>query len=795
MSRKRNKKFFSHNNSPQFKLHNEAKKGVVIVLILVLAILSVFSLLGLTGSLGVYFAKGLIFLFGWSKWLVPIILLVLGFSVYYSKKYYIHLINYIGLVLFIISFQTLLHFFVPELQWKQVVSRGDGGGYIGMIFSLMFNHILDFWGSLIVLIGLFFISLILMFNIPLSALVGPESLLAKILYPVKMIFHRLFKYEEKYIEEEDDEEDQENMEKIKQNNQGVLFHQKNIKNNLETLNTAGALINVNQKEKEKNKSILKPSNIQIDLPLDLLSHKIGSPTSGDIKANSLKIQATLEHFGIMVTMGEIMVGPTVTQYTFKPAEGIKLSRITSLNNDLALSLAAHPIRIEAPIPGKSLVGIEVPNQIKAIVRLREVLETDEFKNRKNNLMLAIGKDVAGKIWLYNLEKMPHLLVAGATNSGKSVCLNSLIISLLYQNDPDDLRFIMVDPKRVELPIYNGIQHLLTPVITDVNKTINALRWCLNEMDRRFEILSKYEKKNIQTYNSAIISNKIDEVKLPYIVFIIDELADLMVTAGRDIEAGIIRLAQMARAVGIHLILATQRPTVDVITGLIKANMPARIAFSVVSGVDSKTILDSLGAEKLLGQGDMLFTTADIFKPRRLQGAFVDDKEIKNIVNYIKSKSKEANYVDAVIEQQKVRGMAGVGLSGNEDGEEGDELLEQAKEIIIKTRKASATFLQRQLSIGYARAARILDTLEQADIIGPSMGAKPREILISREQYEFMNEQAISGMSLHSKDETEAPEEYLSEENNENQEIAKSDEDDKEESDEEKNENIEKYFAK
>ncbi|MEI6596631.1 MAG: DNA translocase FtsK, partial [bacterium] len=508
------------------------------------------------------------------------------------------------------------------------------------------------------------------------------------------------------------------------------------------------------KVEESKDSGWKQTHIQIDLPIDLLNAKIGKPTSGDIKNNMLIIQRTLENFGIPVEMGEVNVGPTVTQYTLKPAEGIKLTKITTLSNDLALSLAAHPIRIEAPIPMKSLVGVEVPNQTKAIVGLREVLAGEMFKNRKTNIMIALGKDVSGKVWLDDLAKMPHLLVAGATNSGKSVCLNAIIISLLYQNNPDDLRFIMVDPKRVELPIYNGVPHLLTPVITEVPKTINALKWCLNEMDRRFELLAKAGKRNIASYN------EMGKGKMPYIIFIIDELADLMVAAGKDVEASVIRLAQMARAVGIHLILATQRPSVDVITGLIKANMQARIAFSVASGIDSRTILDSLGAEKLLGRGDMLFTTAEISKPMRLQGAFVSDNEIKRIVNYIKDRSSEPQYIEGITDRQKVKGIAGVGLSGG--NEDSDELLEEAKELIINSGKASASYLQRRLSIGYARAARLLDLLEEAGVISGGNGSKPREILITREQYDSMINQGISGVNLHKQEESSAPDDYLPE---------------------------------
>jgi len=385
--------------------------------------------------------------------------------------------------------------------------------------------------------------------------------------------------------------------------------------------------------------------------------------------------------------------------------------------------------------------------------LREVMQSRDFGEKKGELQMALGKDVSGKVWSYPLTKMPHLLVAGATNSGKSVCLNSIIVSLLYHHNPDELRFIMVDPKRVELPVYNGIPHLLTPVIVEVEKTINALRWCLNEMDRRLDILSKAGKRNIQDYN------KKGKEKLPYIVFIIDELADLMVVSARDVESAIIRLAQMARAVGIHLILATQRPSVDVITGLIKANMPARIAFSVASSIDSRTILDSLGAEKLLGSGDMLFVTAELSKPKRIQGAFVGDKEIKKIVRYIKDKGGDPIYVDGIVDKQTVKGLAGMGMDGNGLGED-DELLEEAKKLAINLNKASTSLFQRKLGIGYSRAAKLIDMLEELGIVGPANGQKPREILVTREQYERMMSQGISGIPLHKMEESVAPDEYL-----------------------------------
>ncbi len=771
---------------PSLNLDPDIKRGIFIVLILALGAISLLSLFNLAGGLGTYLTRGMELAFGWGKWLFPFILLALGFTFYNEDRFGIRGANYLGLFLFILSFHSLLQLFVAQNQWQATVHAGAGGGYIGLFLAAGLTKLMGFWASLIVAACLMLISLMLMFNASLAGLIGRESLFAKLLYPINFIFNKIFRRgeeeeDEEGNEEEEEEEDDETEEAGEEDKEDAGFSRRKIK-----AEPAAAL------EARAESSGWKPTHIKIDLPLDLLNGKIGKPTSGDIKTNLLVIQKTLENFGIPVEMGNVSVGPTITQYTFKPAEGIKLSRITGLNNDLSLSLAAHPIRIEAPIPGKSLVGIEVPNQAKAIVSLKEVLSDKSFKERKNNLTIALGKDVSGKPWFDDLGKMPHLLVAGATGSGKSVMLNSVIVSLLYQNNPDDLRFIMVDPKRVELLVYNGIPHLLTPVITDVGKTINALKWCLNEMDRRFEMLSKYGKRNIEDYNKTVAGNGNGEAgKIPYIIFVIDELADLMVAAARDIEAGIIRLAQMARAVGIHLVLATQRPSVDVITGLIKANMPARIAFSVASSVDSRTILDTMGAEKLLGRGDMLFITAELSKPKRLQGAFVSDSEIKKVVRYIKEKSGETDYIQDIVEKQKVRGISGFGLNNGGDDND-DELLEEAKEMVINMDRASASLLQRRLRIGYARAARLLDLLEEAGVVGPGQGAKPREILISREQYDNMINQGVSGVNLHKQEETEAPDEYLDSEDEE--------EEDNKEEDEEKDEGEEseeegKYFSR
>lgn len=757
--RKKNSNPLDYVSLPEFNLDERAKRSIVIVALIVLGLVSLLGLFNLSGHFGEFISKWLTLLFGFGKWLMPLIFLYWAVLLIKKTKKPFKFTDYFGLSLLFISYQTLFHFFIKLENWEAQVELGVGGGYVGLYLSQLFHYIFGFWGGVIVLVALFLVSLVLVFNTSLSRIIGEESFLAKAFKPFGLFFKNLFSSSEiedsagqKFVAEAKEEIlNAWQKKEVKPGELEVIEEEEEE----EVVSPAKLSAKAN-KPKIQEKIVWPKRSVKIDLPFELLNNKFSKAIGGDTDANALRIQKTLEKFGIEVEMGETKVGPTVTQYTFRPAEGVKLSRITTLNNDLSLSLAAHPIRIEAPIPGKSLVGVEVPNRAKAIVGLREILEDQSFKDRKNNLFVALGKDVAGTAWLYDLTRMPHLLVAGATNSGKSVCLNAIIVSLLYQNNPDDLRFIMVDPKRVELPTYNGIPHLLTPVITDANKTINALKWCLNEMERRYDVLNKAGKRNIQSYNA------LGKEKMPYIVFIIDELADFMMTSGKEMEAAIIRLAQMSRAIGIHLILATQRPSVDVITGLIKANVPTRIAFSVASLVDSKTILDSSGAEKLLGQGDMLFMTAEFAKPKRIQGAYLSDNEINDVVNYIKDKCGPAEYLEGVTDRQKVGGNAGVGLDGNHGDE--DELFEAAKEIIVKANKASTSMLQRRLSIGYGRAAKILDMLEEAGIIGPSNGAKPREVLISREQYESMGTEVISGIPVHDRARASAPASYLDEEN-------------------------------
>jgi S-DNA-T family DNA segregation ATPase FtsK/SpoIIIE len=457
--------------------------------------------------------------------------------------------------------------------------------------------------------------------------------------------------------------------------------------------------------------------------IDLLEKKQRPADAGDVKGNAQIIKDTLAEFNIDVDMEGANIGPKVTQYTLKPPAGVKLTRITALETNIALNLAAQAIRIEAPIPGQRAVGIEVPNQRAADVRLFGILESRNWKSTNSPLGFAVGRDIAGTAVVSELDKMPHLLIAGQTGSGKSVMINTLLSSLLYRNDPSNMKLILVDPKQVELTPYNDIPHLLTPVITQPEKCISALKWAVGEMERRYTLLAEVGQRNIAGYNVL----KKEEGQMPYVIIVIDELADLMMVAARDVEALIVRLAQKARAIGIHLVLATQRPSVDVITGLIKANIPARIAFTVASQVDSRTILDQIGAEKLLGQGDMLMLTPQMSKPKRIQGAFVSDEEVMKVTDYIRMQ-RPPEYDEEIVAQPVQLGGKG-GIVMDMDGGGDDDLYRDAVRVVIESGKASASLLQRRLRVGYARAARLVEMMEEQGIVGPADGARPRDVLV------------------------------------------------------------------
>lgn len=706
-----------------FSLGVQTQRLIVAIILFILAIILFLGLVNLAGSAGEFLVLIMKALFGWASWFVPFVLLMAAYLTLNYKK--IREMNGVSekrhpsfaarcmaLFFLILILASIFHlYFVDD---KAALAGHQGGGYLGYGVSYLLAKTFGFWAGLVILLGFLIIDLIVIFTGFISlkkereekeearekaaGILTQQSLFRNIFNRVK-IFKRKEELSlkpestEKLLEKPIIDEELKGEEVIVKIKKRSIFSK-----NKEGLDISYVKINKN-----------------IDLPLSLLGSDSTKPNAGDIKENKLIIQKTLENFNIPVEMGEIKIGPTVTQYTLKPANGIKLSQITSLHNDLALALAAHPIRIEAPIPGQSLVGIEVPNQKVAVIRLRQLLSDEIFKKRKSNLTIVLGRDVAGNVWLADMGKMPHLLVAGATGSGKTIFLNTVIISLIYQNSPDDLRFILIDPKRVELTLYNDLPHLLTPVITNVQKTINALKWAVNEMDRRFDVMAEAKKRDIHSYNQANPSNK-----LPFIIIIIDELADLMAVAAQEVEACVVRLAQMARATGIHLVMATQRPSVDIITGLIKANITARVAFSVASLTDSRTILDFSGAEKLLGRGDMLFVSAELSKPKRIQGAYVSDEEVKGIVEHLRNIA-EPNFQEDITESRQTELNLGHG-----DLKE-DELLSQARETVVQAGKASASLLQRRLRIGYARAARLLDLLEEEGTIGPGDGAKPREV--------------------------------------------------------------------
>ncbi|MBI3115619.1 MAG: DNA translocase FtsK 4TM domain-containing protein [Candidatus Kerfeldbacteria bacterium] len=677
-------------SEPQLK--PETRHGVLVVALFLLVLLSLLALFNIAGRFGEGLRNALAVLVGWGRWLVPVALAAIGVVLARPQREPIRSTQIAGGIVVLLAVAALLNL------GGQNIDEGIGGGVLGALLWTPLTGAMGKVAATVVFIALLIIGGLLLLNTSLSRLFRRGQSVGRVFGQAKDAIREA----RERGDEEPIEFSRRAMDEVEEEAAGA--------------HEAASASDEDEAAQPKPKRVFRKHN-GLTFPLELLEKNGSKPTSGDTTANQEKIRKALENFGIAVEMGDVSVGPTVTQYTFKPAEGVKVSQITTLANDLALALAAHPIRIEAPIPGKSLIGIEVPNQKIGLVNLRELLESDAFKRRTSPLSFVLGRDVSGAPVTTDLDPMPHLLIAGATGSGKSVMINSLLLSFLATNSPDELKLILVDPKRVELTSYNNLPHLLTPVITDSKKTINALRWVVGEMDRRFQLLSDAGKRNIQTYHQDVDDG------MPYLVVVIDELADLMAVAANEVEGAIVRLAQMARAVGIHLVVATQRPSVDVITGLIKANITARIAFTVASGADSRTILDHGGAEKLLGRGDMLFINADMAKPRRIQGAFVSEKDIEGVTNHLKAQA-EPDYVADVVDKPSPT------LEGGFDDLGDDELVSQAKEVILQAGKASASLLQRRLRIGYARAARVLDVLEEQGFIGPGEGAKPREILMA-----------------------------------------------------------------
>ena len=513
-------------------------------------------------------------------------------------------------------------------------------------------------------------------------------------------------------------------------------NRKNTKENAQAVAAETASVEQSVRAMEE-----QPQKIYRIPPMNLLvkGKKGGGDSDAHLRATALKLEQTLQNFGVGVHVTNASCGPSVTRYELQPEQGVKVSKIVGLADDIKLNLAVAYLRIEAPIPVKAAVGIEVPNSENTAVMLRDLLESDEFKNSRSPISFAVGKDIAGKVVVADIAKMPHLLVAGATGSGKSVCINTLIMSIIYKADPEDVKLILVDPKVVELSVYNGIPHLMIPVVTDPKKAAGALNWAVAEMEKRYKLFAEYNVRDLKGFNEKVLRGETGEdaeKKLPQIIIIIDELADLMMVAPGEVEGAICRLAQLARAAGLHLILATQRPSVNVITGLIKANMPSRIAFSVSSGVDSRTIIDMNGAEKLLGKGDMLFYPSGYPKPVRVQGSFVSDKEVQKVVDYLIDKNGSTAYSNE-LEEHMMTADVPTSISGvsAEDTDDRDVYFTEAGQLIIDKDRASIGMLQRMFKIGFNRAARIMDQLAEAGVVGPEEGTKPRKVLMSKEEFD------------------------------------------------------------
>ena len=693
------------------KLNEETRHGLWGIIFIVIGLLIALSVFGKAGVVGEFLYNNLDAVLGYGYYILPIILIFVGYSFFKKEKLRVARTHAIfGLILLL----SVLAIISIVSNGKDVFLDVSRGGYLGGIFAWPFIKLFGVYAGILLLGALVLASLIILFN-----QVPNLAELFKKVWSILIADIHLPRLRKEKIQKEIPEEEEEEANKE--------IHQQELPYTQEPV-----------KETHVEEEILKTPKRRLNSnyvppPLSFLEKDKGKPNVGDMKSNMNIIQRTLLTFGISVEMDEVTVGPTVTRYALKPAQGVKLSRIVGLQNELALTLSAKTIRIEAPIPGKSLVGIEIPNKVKSIVGLATLLSDDKFQKSAKPLTVALGRALSGKAIFGNLAKMPHLLVAGTTGSGKSVTIHSIITSLLYRNAPEDLQFIMVDPKRVELTLYNKIPHLLTPVITDAKKTILALKWAVKEMDRRYDILQAESVQNIESYNDNIYEKgkrKGEEAeKLPYIIIVIDELADIMQTYPRELESAIVRLAQMSRAVGIHLILSTQRPSVNVITGLIKANIPTRIALQVSSQVDSRTILDQGGAEKLLGAGDMLYACAESPTPERLQSAFISEEEVKRVVEYLKKQSIDEipNSIDLSGNIDKDSGtLFGDSLNGDENGD--DDLYEDARILVIEAGKASTSYLQRKLGVGYARAAKLIDMLEERNIVGPANGSKPREVL-------------------------------------------------------------------
>jgi len=688
MKNKNQKKEEKKEIKPQ-ALRKETKKSILGIILFAFFAIFLLSFFDKGGVIGTKINSGAQYLFGLGKFVFALIFLALSLIFLISSRIEkIYLTSFLGSGVSFFSFLAILSLLFNK------------GGKVGEILSLLKKGF-GVYGSFIFWFAFFWVGIFLMFDLSFKE--------------IKKVFKRKREKEfEPFVELEKikKEEKLETEKKIPKEKEFEVEEKKEKEFDLNFGKT---------KTSQKRKKLLPP--------IEILEDEKGKPTINDLQINMNIIKKTLENFGIRVEMGEVDVGPTVTRYTLRPAQGTKLSKILALQNELALALAAHPIRIEAPIPGKSLIGIEVPNKNITLVRLKGLIKTQTFKESPP-LTFPLGRDVSGNPIYADLSIMPHLLVAGATGSGKSICIHSLICSFLFKNLPETLNLILIDPKKVELTLYEGLPHLITPTITEPKKAIVALKWATQEMDRRYSLLLEKNARDIFAYNRLTL--KKSEELIPFIVIIIDELADLMSLYPKEMEALIVRLAQLARATGIHLVVSTQRPSTDVITGLIKANITSRIAMKVASQIDSRTIIDSAGAEKLLGSGDMLFLSPNFSKPKRIQGVYISTTEIKRIVNFwkkikIEEEKEITQKVDLEERDTQMNSSTFLDLEELEEETEIDPLYPEAYKLVVETQKASATYLQRCLKIGYARAARLLDLLEKKGVVGPGKGAKPREV--------------------------------------------------------------------
>lgn len=693
-------------------LSNETRHSIIAILFFVVGIFFSAAPWSYSGPVGTTLYGWLTYLFGVGYFAFPLLLFILGISFFRESRPDIATTETLGGTMFLFSVLGLVNTFSES---------GSAGGILGRFISYLFSPFGPYVAPLF-LFAILVISFLIIFNTYIH-------------------FDSLLFWRKNEVAHNDDEEEDDELE-IEENIQKEIPQEK-IKQDKEPKLAASA-----PKKKEESMQVEGiPLNqvmntAYVPPPLSLLEADRGKPGVGDIKANAQIIKRTLSQHGITVEMDEVSIGPSVTRYALKPAEGVKLSRIAGLQSELSYALAAHPIRIEAPIPGLSLVGVEVPNGVKTIVGLKTLFSSEEYQDSPKHLLLGLGRGVSGKLYYADLAKMPHMLIAGATGSGKSVTIHAIVTSLLYRNAPENMRFIMIDPKRVELTLYNKIPHLLTPVITDAKKAILSLKWAGKEMERRYNVLEGHSVRDIASYHKNILAPALKSAekgksdadlpeRMPYIVVVVDEIADIMQSYPRELESAIVRLAQMSRAVGIHLILSTQRPSVNVITGLIKANIPARIALQVSSQIDSRTILDASGAEKLLGAGDMLFISGEMSRPTRIQSAFMSEGEVKAVVKYLSGMSVDGIPDEINLSSGSVSSERNAIFDSSFDDEKGDdddEMYEDARTTVIEAGKASTSYLQRRLKLGYARAARLMDMLEERGVIGPGDGAKPREVL-------------------------------------------------------------------